>query len=150
LEGHGALALTPRFAAGQQSPATLAIAARRTFGDAYAVAGLELPLDAAQGVPLVRVVASIGWAPRFRDADADGIADEVDQCVELAEDRDGFEDSDGCPDFDNDNDGVPDSDDRCPHELEDQDGYQDQDGCPDSDDDGDGVPDAKDACPREA
>ena len=31
------------------------------------------------------------------DSDADGIPDDVDQCVDEAEDLDGFEDDDGCP-----------------------------------------------------
>jgi hypothetical protein len=113
------------------------------------VLGVELPLDSAAGVARVRALVGAGWAPRVRDADADGIADEVDECAELAEDRDGFEDADGCPDFDNDGDGVPDPDDRCARGLEDVDEYLDEDGCPDPDNDGDGFLDADDACPRE-
>jgi outer membrane protein OmpA-like peptidoglycan-associated protein len=48
------------------------------------------------------------------DADSDGVPDERDACVDDAEDRDDFEDTDGCPDPDNDNDGVEDATDRCP------------------------------------
>ena len=55
------------------------------------------PLDSAVGVPSVRFVIGISWAPRFQDADADGIADDKDDCPELAEDKDGVEDDDGCP-----------------------------------------------------
>jgi len=66
----------------------------------------------------------------FSDADGDGIEDSKDECAELAEDRDGFQDSDGCPDFDNDDDGVADEDDKCPTEKEDVDGFEDEDGCP--------------------
>jgi OmpA-OmpF porin, OOP family len=150
LEGHGAVALTPSFGEPNQTPAALALRARRAFGDAHAVLGVELPLDSAAGVARVRALVGAGWAPRVRDADADGIADDADQCQELAEDRDGFEDADGCTDFDNDGDGVPDGDDRCARGLEDADGYLDEDGCPDPDDDGDGLLDADDACPREA
>src|SRR6185436_18885216 len=46
------------------------------------------------------------------------------------EDKDGFEDDNGCPDLDNDNDGVPDVADKCPMEPETKNGYQDEDGCP--------------------
>jgi hypothetical protein len=150
VDAHGAIALTPTFGAKEQTPAALAFGARRAFGDAHVMLGVEAPLDHAYGVARVRAIAGVGWAPRVRDADGDGIEDSVDQCPELAEDRDGFEDADGCPDFDNDNDGVPDADDKCPHELEDQDGFADDDGCPDPDNDRDGILDAEDACPNEA
>jgi len=151
LEGHGAIALSPKFGAAEQSPAALGLHGRRAFGDAYAALGVELPLDSAAGVARVRGILSAGFAPRIHDADQDGIEDSRDQCPELAEDLDGFEDSDGCPDFDNDNDGVPDADDKCPKELEGEpDGFQYEDGCPDLDDDADGIPDTSDACPREA
>jgi hypothetical protein len=48
------------------------------------------------------------------------------------EDKDGFQDEDGCPDPDNDNDGIPDAVDKCPNEPETVNGFQDGDGCPDS------------------
>ena len=150
LETRGAVALTPGFASSAASPASIAALARYTPGEISLLAGVEAPLNAAVGVALVRGVLGVGWAPRFHDADGDGIEDEKDQCVELAEDRDGFEDSDGCPDFDNDGDGVGDEDDKCPGEQEDMDGFQDEDGCLDPDDDHDGIPDTADACPREA
>ncbi|MBD3237174.1 MAG: PorV/PorQ family protein [Candidatus Eisenbacteria bacterium] len=89
-------------------------------------------------------------APRSGDADLDGIADGDDACPGAAEDFDGFEDSDGCPDVDNDGDGVYDVNDDCPNRAEDFDGYQDMDGCPDVDNDGDGVMDAQDKCPNAA
>ncbi|MEZ4454625.1 MAG: hypothetical protein R3B09_34555, partial [Nannocystaceae bacterium] len=50
------------------------------------------------------------------DRDGDGLADAEDRCPDEAEDRDGFEDEDGCPDPDNDRDGVLDVDDQCPNE----------------------------------
>jgi outer membrane protein OmpA-like peptidoglycan-associated protein len=84
------------------------------------------------------------------DRDLDGIPDTIDACPDTAEDLDGYQDEDGCPDPDNDRDGVPDALDRCPNQPEDLDGYQDTDGCPDPDDDQDGVPDSVDRCPREA
>lgn len=150
LESHGAIALTPKLASAKQTPAVLGLSARYTPGTVSFIAGAEIPLDSAVGAPSVRAVLGIGWAPRVHDEDKDGIPDEVDQCPELAEDKDGFEDNDGCPDFDNDDDGVPDDSDRCPTEKEDSDNFQDDDGCPDPDNDHDGIPDTADACPNEA
>ena len=83
------------------------------------------------------------------DADGDGIADDVDKCPHDPEDKDGFQDADGCPDPDNDADGIPDKEDKCPNEPEDKDGFQDADGCPDPDNDKDGVLDAEDKCPND-
>jgi outer membrane protein OmpA-like peptidoglycan-associated protein len=83
------------------------------------------------------------------DKDGDGIPDDVDKCPKEPEDKDGFEDNDGCPDTDNDKDGVGDDIDKCPNEPEDKDNFQDADGCPDSDNDKDGVQDGLDKCPNE-
>ncbi|HET9449972.1 MAG TPA: OmpA family protein, partial [Aggregicoccus sp.] len=114
-----------------------------------------------------------------KDRDGDGVADGADKCPEQGEDKDGFQDQDGCPDLDNDADGVVDSADKCPDALgpmqnlgcpvvdkdadgidddkdkcaaepEDKDGFQDEDGCPDLDNDADGSPDAADRCPQQA
>jgi OOP family OmpA-OmpF porin len=111
-----------------------------------------------------------------KDRDGDSIADPADACPDQAEDRDGFQDDDGCPEVDNDGDGLvdqadscpneagpipnlgcpitdkdgdglADDKDKCPNEPEDKDGFEDADGCPDLDNDGDGVPDGTDACP---
>ncbi len=84
-----------------------------------------------------------------KDSDNDGILDKLDACPNEAEDFDGFQDDDGCPDLDNDGDGIPDIVDKCPNEAEDFDGFQDDDGCPDPDNDSDGIPDDKDKCPNE-
>lgn len=84
------------------------------------------------------------------DSDMDGIADKDDKCPQDAEDKDDFEDNDGCPDPDNDGDGVLDGADKCPDVAEDKDGFEDTDGCPDGDNDGDGIADADDKCPIEA
>jgi OOP family OmpA-OmpF porin len=89
-------------------------------------------------------------APVLRkDTDKDDIPDDVDKCPNDPEDKDGFQDADGCPDPDNDNDGIPDVTDKCPNDAEDKDGFQDADGCPDLDNDNDGIPDATDKCPNE-
>lgn len=65
------------------------------------------------------------------DADHDTIAGDKDKCPDVAEDIDGFEDDDGCPDPDNDTDGIVDADDKCPQQAETVNGFQDKDGCPD-------------------
>ena len=85
-----------------------------------------------------------------RDQDGDGILDKDDKCPTQPEDKDGFEDSDGCPDPDNDKDGILDEQDKCPNVAEDKDGFEDSDGCPDPDNDKDGIPDVKDKCPNVA
>ncbi|CAN5358721.1 hypothetical protein BH11MYX1_BH11MYX1_16640 [soil metagenome] len=89
-------------------------------------------------------------APGRNDKDGDGIPDSVDGCPDEPEDRDGYQDEDGCPDLDNDGDGIPDQADQCPNEPEDKDGIQDTDGCPERDNDNDGIPDSLDKCPNEA
>jgi outer membrane protein OmpA-like peptidoglycan-associated protein len=81
------------------------------------------------------------------DRDRDSIPDTLDTCRETPEDRDGFEDSDGCPEYDNDNDGIVDEVDGCPNNPEDNDNFEDKDGCPDYDNDNDRIPDTIDACP---
>ena len=87
--------------------------------------------------------------PNTHDADFDRIVDADDKCPDDREDKDGFEDEDGCPDLDNDNDGVPDDKDKCGDAVEDKDGFDDSDGCPDPDNDRDGVADGDDQCPKE-
>jgi len=82
------------------------------------------------------------------DSDGDGILNKVDRCPKVAEDIDGFQDQDGCPDLDNDADGIVDSQDKCPNLAEDKDGFQDEDGCPDLDNDADGIVDSQDKCPN--
>jgi hypothetical protein len=84
------------------------------------------------------------------DRDGDGIPDLRDRCPEKAEDKDGWQDDDGCPDDDNDGDGMVDQVDRCPDKAEDKDRFKDDDGCPDDDNDGDGFADAQDRCPDRA
>ena len=83
------------------------------------------------------------------DRDGDGILDPEDRCPTEPEDRDQFEDEDGCPDPDNDQDGILDVDDQCPMHPEDRDGFEDTDGCPEPDNDRDGLLDPNDQCPNE-
>ncbi len=86
--------------------------------------------------------------PVMGDRDGDGLKDNADKCPDEPEDKDGFEDEDGCPDLDNDKDGIVDVADKCPNEPEDKDGFEDEDGCPDLDNDKDGLLDADDKCPN--
>ena len=104
-------------------------------------------LNAGYGAPALRVVGGLRYAEYDDDLDDDGIKNASDACVREPEDRDLFEDEDGCPDPDNDMDGVLDGADDCPGDAEDKDGFEDEDGCPDPDNDKDGVPDVDDACP---
>jgi hypothetical protein len=84
------------------------------------------PADAKLGaIPTLSVPGSAF------DRDGDGIIDSLDKCPDMPEDKDGFEDSDGCPDPDNDADGIPDVRDKCPNEPENLNGFEDDDGCPD-------------------
>ncbi|MBN2804295.1 MAG: OmpA family protein [Deltaproteobacteria bacterium] len=86
--------------------------------------------------------------PNCDDADGDYICADVDQCPDSAEDYDGVEDTDGCPeDQDTDLDGIFDSIDQCILSAEDADGFQDEDGCPDVDNDMDSILDFNDRCP---
>ena len=87
-----------------------------------------------------------------RDSDHDGIMDDIDVCPNQAEDMDGYQDDDGCPEgdppvLDADGDGLLDDEDTCPDEAEDPDGFEDDDGCPDLDNDFDTVLDRSDDCP---
>jgi outer membrane protein OmpA-like peptidoglycan-associated protein len=121
-------------------------------------------VTAAPGAPALRGVLAVTFTPGARelapihtpvarkpdgDADGDGIADSRDRCPNEPEDKDLYDDTDGCPDPDNDNDGVPDAQDKCGLDPEDKDGFQDADGCPDKDNDADGLADAQDMCPNE-
>jgi OOP family OmpA-OmpF porin len=90
----------------------------------------------------------IGGTPR--DTDGDGIFDRDDKCKTEVEDKDGFQDTDGCPDTDNDNDGILDAADKCPDDAEIKNGMKDDDGCPDGDIDGDKIEDSDDKCPKVA
>jgi OOP family OmpA-OmpF porin len=65
------------------------------------------------------------------DTDGDGVKDDVDRCLDKAEDKDGLGDEDGCPEDDHDGDGVADASDKCPTIAEVRNGFEDDDGCAD-------------------
>ena len=119
--------------------------------------GSHLTLGASRGLlegyasPDLRLFMAITFQPIDPDSDGDGLPDSQDRCPRDAEDQDGFEDSDGCPEPDNDLDGLPDLFDQCPLRPEDKNGFEDDDGCPDNerDLDRDGVPDTLDECKLE-
>jgi OmpA-OmpF porin, OOP family len=142
------------------------------YGDlaSYAAAGVTVRANASLAVQLLGGLGYLGhradqfhvslglvWSPQPEgtselgrgDKDGDGIPDVSDMCPDEPEDKDGYQDDDGCPDLDNDGDGVPDVSDACPNEPEDKDSFQDDDGCPDRDNDGDGIPDVTDKCPND-
>ncbi|HEU0031086.1 MAG TPA: OmpA family protein [Kofleriaceae bacterium] len=94
--------------------------------------GIEFPLG-------TRRHAAATVAAKPVDTDGDGIPDDKDQCGDRPEDKDDFDDLDGCPDIDNDLDRVLDIADKCLNVPETYNGYDDDDGCPDT------VPDEVDA-----
>ncbi len=77
------------------------------------------------------VAVLIGGRVPDVDSDRDGIIDREDYCPYESEDKDGFEDGDGCVDPDNDGDGAVDKMDTCPNEPETLNEFRDLDGCPD-------------------
>jgi len=122
------------------------------FGFTLGVGG-SAGVTKGYGAPDWRVFGMVGYTmpgeQKAPDADGDRIPDETDQCPNEPEDKDRFQDEDGCPDPDNDNDGILDVDDKCPNDPEDIDGFEDEDGCPDPDNDGDGILDVDDQCPND-
>jgi OOP family OmpA-OmpF porin len=93
------------------------------------------------------IVKELPPPPPPADPDGDGVLGAADKCPNEAEDKDGFEDEDGCPDPDNDKDGILDAQDKCPLKAENVNGIDDEDGCPEEDTDGDGFLGSRDQCP---
>jgi OmpA-OmpF porin, OOP family len=133
------------------NPFEASIAARYTINGMWSVTGGGgRGFGNGIGAPDLRLFAMAAFSPDFRDRDKDGVFDVNDKCPDEPEDRDGFQDNDGCPDPDNDFDTLPDAKDKCPNEAEDVDQFDDEDGCPEGDNDKDGIPDIQDACPNAA
>ncbi len=101
--------------------------------------------DSEDACPLQPGPKETQGCPVSKDTDGDGIPDDIDRCPMNPEDKDGFQDEDGCPDPDNDGDGIVDRADACPNDP----GPLENRGCPvvDTDRDGDGIPDRLDKCP---
>jgi OmpA-OmpF porin, OOP family len=119
------------------------------FGGLSIAGGAGTSLVKGVGTPSLRVFLGFVYVAEKHDRDDDAIDDGDDQCPTEPEDRDGYEDTDGCPDLDNDLDSLPDKGDKCPGQAEDADGFEDTDGCPELDNDKDGVPDTGDRCTNE-
>lgn len=61
--------------------------------------GAGTGLSQGIGTSAYRTMLSVGWEPELAmDSDSDGMMDNVDKCPDQAEDLDGYEDTDGCPD----------------------------------------------------
>jgi hypothetical protein len=104
---------------------------RFVFDDIFSTFTLGTSFTETRAADL-QVLLGVGYAPRKHDQDADGVPDSGDQCVHLPEDRDGFQDEDGCADDDNDADMIVDEDDRCPNVPAEEGRDEDEDGCTDS------------------
>jgi hypothetical protein len=149
----------------QENPLFLTPGFRVRMGDSFrGMLGSKIALASDKGsttrwrapedmYPDWQIVFGLEWSrvgPEDADHDADGVLDFKDRCPREAEDRDGFQDEDGCPDLDDDGDGIVDAFDTKPREAEDVDGWQDSDGVPDPDNDGDSIADVADSCSNEA
>ncbi|MBW2533837.1 MAG: hypothetical protein JRI55_20270 [Deltaproteobacteria bacterium] len=79
----------------------------------------------------------VAEAQQHDDQDGDGFPDDIDECPEEPETRNGLKDDDGCPDGqtalgeDTDGDGLADHIDECPEKAETRNDFEDDDGCPD-------------------
>ncbi|MEC9466283.1 MAG: OmpA family protein, partial [Myxococcota bacterium] len=137
------------------APIEFVAAATSTYESGMTLSvGGGVGLSPGLGAPKYRALVGVAYEfpvmitdPNFLDTDGDGLRDGLDKCPGDPEDSDGFDDEDGCPEYDNDLDGVNDDVDQCPDLAEDLDGFEDQDGCHDPDNDQDGLQDEKDQCP---
>jgi OOP family OmpA-OmpF porin len=120
------------FRALRDTPLELDLGARVALGDFVIVLGGGIGLTHGLGAPAGRLFLGLYGVLPETDEDRDGVDDADDACPFLAEDRDGFQDGDGCPDPDNDNDLVPDLDDKCPSSAAEEGRDDDEDGCTDA------------------
>jgi len=113
------------------------------------------------GTPIVRVVATIEWAPpqeenkpKPSDRDGDGVLDNVDACPDAPGIASDDPKKHGCPPptpQDKDGDGIVDEQDACPTEPGPSNADPKKNGCPPPPDrDKDTILDPEDACPDEA
>jgi outer membrane protein OmpA-like peptidoglycan-associated protein len=130
----------------------LALGVRVLPGKGFAIrAGFGTGMPRGVPAPLARVAVGVSWQRELlQDRDGDGLLAPADKCPREPEDKDGYEDEDGCPELDNDGDGIEDEADQCPEQAEDIDSFEDEDGCPELDNDQDSIADLSDACPLEA
>lgn len=148
----GAFAASAPFRDANQSPMeTLIGAAYDAYERVRVFAAFGFGLKQGFGTPDFRILAGVRLhTPAELDRDGDGLPDKEDGCPDDPEDKDEWEDEDGCPDLDNDEDGVLDVNDGAPNDPEDKDDFEDSDGVPDPDNDEDGIADSDDQCPNDA
>jgi OmpA-OmpF porin, OOP family len=127
----GAASAFRDFLARRATPVEARLGYRVQVRDAVGTLAVGAGLVDAIGAPDLRALLVLGYAPRARDQDGDGVRDSQDGCPHSPEDRDGFEDGDGCADDDNDQDMVLDDDDRCPLAPAEPGRDEDEDGCTD-------------------
>lgn len=138
---------------------TLGVASMRFLdGALIGSVGAGPGFSSAPGTPDFRALARIGYAPTAKsepappapppDRDADGIADGLDACPDLAGVAHDDPKRHGCP-SDRDDDGIADAVDACPDLPGVAHDNPERNGCP-SDRDDDGIADAEDACPAVA
>ncbi len=111
---------------------------------AWAALGGAAGINDGVGAAKYRAFVTVGWTytepppppppptidPNL-DTDGDGLVDIHDKCDDMAETFDGFDDGDGCPEFDGDTDGVPFERDVCPREaIHPEQDPRYSDGCP--------------------
>ncbi len=121
------------FRSAQATSIELDLGARVLLGSFSLSFGAGLGFAGGLGTPDGRLLLGLSFSPLDADSDGDGIDDAKDQCPFLAEDPDGFQDNDGCPDPDNDNDLIPDIDDLCPNVAAEEGQDENEDGCTDVD-----------------
>lgn len=92
----------------------------------------------SNGAPEITLVYKKAISRKCKDADADGVCDKEDECVDVP----GLVALKGCPD--KDGDGIVDYKDECPDSV----GLARFNGCPDIDNDT--IPNHKDECPTQA
>src|SRR5262249_35507226 len=85
-----------------ENPTEIRGAGELTVGDFVLTLGGGTGLVKGTGVPVFRVLGGAAYRPQGLDGDRDGVSDKNDACPAEQEDRDGFQDDDGCPDLDND------------------------------------------------
>jgi hypothetical protein len=119
------------FRSARDTQLELALGGRLSVGDIVIALAGALGLSDGVGTPDARILFGVYGVLARHDQDGDGIDDADDKCAFLAEDVDGFQDDDGCPDPDNDGDLVPDLDDKCPSVAAEEGRDEDEDGCTD-------------------
>lgn len=124
-------------------------------------AGVGTGMGAGPGTPTVRALARVSYAHAEPapveesegsggDSDGDEVADDLDQCVDVAAGPHPDPERLGCPEPDRDADGTPDRVDPCPDQPPGPHPDPSREGCAAVDSDADGVFDHSDQCVDQA